>query len=96
MSTQTDNTSQPTGATDTSSNQSNNNSNNNNNQNNNNNRRNNSGRGYNSNSRTATTNPKHWKGITTDIGCVLGLVSDSLDHKKSYQDYKEALMDYVL
>ena len=92
-----DNTHQPTGgATETSSNQSNNNNSSNNNQNNNNNCRNTGGRGHNNNSRTAATNPKHWKGITTDIGCVLGLVSDSLDHKKSYQDYKEALMDYVL
>ena len=42
------------------------------------------------------TNPKGWKGKTEEIGCVLGLESDTLTFKKSYKEYKKAVMDYIL
>ena len=49
---------------------------------------NNNGRSYN--------NPKGWKGSTPEIGGVLGLKSENLEHNKSFQEYCKAVKNYIL
>lgn len=43
------------------------------------------------------SNPRYWKGNTEEIGCVLGLKSDThLEYKKSYNDYHDAVCDFII
>ena len=51
---------------------------------------------YNKNNGRSYNNPKGWKGSTPEIGGVLGLKTENLEHNKSFQEYCKAVKNYIL
>ena len=38
---------------------------------------------------------KDWKGLTEDIGAIVGLKRENLTHKKTFDEFREKLLNYV-